>query len=140
MKLRGLVRGFLRFGFAFLLLATGLGKLWDIPGFVEVVNDYDVLPQVLALPAALSMIISEIALSAWLLSGRRPKMAALITGALHLVFMAWVGLALYRGLDIENCGCFGVFLARPRTHWTFFQDFIMSGLSFVLYFLEVKRR
>jgi len=124
---------FLRFAFALLLMSTGIGKLLDVPGFVEVANDYDVLPRVLLWPSALLMIGAEIGISIWLLSGRKLRTAALATCALHLVFVFWVSVALLRGLEIANCGCFGVFWARPLTHWTFVEDLSMTVLSYLLF-------
>jgi uncharacterized membrane protein YphA (DoxX/SURF4 family) len=37
---------------------------------------------------------------------RRP--AALLAGGMLVVFVGAVGLALLRGIDVENCGCFSV--------------------------------
>jgi len=108
----------LRLGFVLLLLATALGKLLDVPGFAGVLATYRALPGPLLLPAALALALVELALAAWLAWGARLPLAAGATALLHALYLAWLGAAWLRGLDIPNCGCFGVFLARPLTGWT----------------------
>ena len=116
---------------ASILLATGLGKALDVPGFAAIVAQYDALPARLALPAALTLIAIELGLSAWLASAVSRRRAGLASAALHACYAAWSGLALARGLDIPNCGCFGVFLARPLTPVTLAEDAALVALSLI---------
>ena len=135
-----LVAGFLRLIFAALLLATGLAKLLDFPGFAAVVATYRVLPEVLTTPAAVLLTATELALGAWLLTGRRLPEAALATVALHLGYLAWLALALARGLDIPNCGCFGAYLPRPLSPATLAEDALITALALALYLAARPRR
>lgn len=121
------------------LLATGVGKALDPRGFTEVIATYDVLPAWLLWPTALGMITVELALGALLLSGRRTPHAALASTALHAAFTSWATIALLRGLDIDNCGCFGVFLARPLTWGTVGEDLFMVAISAALWALSRRR-
>jgi hypothetical protein len=123
----------LRVGFAALLLVSGVAKLVDFPGFASVVGTYEVLPGVLLAPAALALTAVELAIGVWLLSGRRLAGAALVTVALHLLYLAWLAAALARGLDLPNCGCFGVFWARPLTPWMLLEDGALLALALTLY-------
>ena len=107
---------------ALVLLATGVGKALDVAGFAAVVAAYGVLPQGLLLPAAAALAGAELALSAWLASGVRLRRAGWAAAAMHAGYAGWAGLALWRGLDIPNCGCFGVFFARPLTAGTLVED------------------
>lgn len=50
-----------------------------------------------------------------------------------------VSVTLWRGLAIANCGCFGVFLARPLTAQTVVEDVVMLGMS-LLVLREVRHR
>jgi hypothetical protein len=43
--------------------------------------------------------------------------AAVLAGALLVVFLAAVGWALLRGIDIQNCGCFSVSAAGRAGGW-----------------------
>ena len=117
---------------ALVLLGTGVGKALDVPGFAAVVAGYGVLPQALVLPAAAALTAAELALSAWLASGVRLRWAGLAAAAMHAGYAGWAGLALWRGLDIPNCGCFGVFLARPLTAGTLAEDGVLVLASLLV--------
>jgi hypothetical protein len=128
----------LRYAFAALLLATGVAKLVDLAGFAGVVGAYRLVPETLLFPAALLLAAVEVALGAWLLARWRPVTAALAAALLHLGYLAWLALALARGLAIPNCGCFGVFWPRPLTRLTLVEDGVLLVLALVL-LLAVRR-
>lgn len=119
------------------MLATGAGKLLDLEGFTRVIATYDVLPSILLWPAAISMTAAELALAAWLFSGANLRLAAIAATLMHCLFLVWISAALWRGLEIENCGCFGVFFARPLTPTTLIEDGVMVAVCLLLYTLAV---
>lgn len=123
----------LRFAFAALLIVSALGKLLDNRGFAEVLRTYEILPESITLVAALVVSLAELALGLALVVGVHLVQAAFLTLFFHLGYIAWLALAYLRGLDIPNCGCFGVFLARPLTGWTFVEDgfLVLTALLFV---------
>lgn len=123
-----LIRAFI----ALVLLSTAVGKALDPAGFVDVIDTYQTVPSILHWPSALAMIVTEFVLAVWLASGKRLPRAALASVALHIVFIVFTGQALARGLQIDNCGCFGVFFARPLTVVTLVEDGVMAGLSLLL--------
>lgn len=114
---------------ALVLAATGLGKALDVQGFAAVVGTYQVLPAGLLLPGAVALAGLELALAGWLASGVRLRLAGLAAAAMHAGYAAWASLALARGLDVPNCGCFGVFAARSLTPWTVLEDTALLALS-----------
>jgi hypothetical protein len=134
----------LRWFFTALLLASAIGKLLDIRGFAAVVGTYQVFPEPLLLPLGLALALFELALGLWLIWGRHLVWAALVIALLHAGYLAWLGLAYARGLDIPNCGCFGVlldipncgcfgvFLARPLTPWMFVEDGLLLAAALFL--------
>jgi hypothetical protein len=122
----------LRIFIALVLLATAGGKLFDVPGFARVLATYELLPESLLIPLAVAVPLAELALAIWLLSGRRILGAAVASVAMHLAYTAWSAAAILRGLKLANCGCFGVFLARPLGWGTVAEDLVMTGLSVAL--------
>lgn len=123
------------------LLTTALGKSLDIAGFAQVVGTYQVFPPALWLPVAISMTLVEWGLGVWLLSGRRPVHASGWAAALHGVFTGWAAMTLLRGVAVPNCGCFGVFLARPLTWGTVVEDSVMVTLCLLaVWSARVARR
>jgi uncharacterized membrane protein YphA (DoxX/SURF4 family) len=124
---------FIRWFFVALLLASAIGKLLDMAGFNLIVATYQLLPVATTPVAAWLLVALELTLGLWLLSGRTLQSAALVVVALHLAYFAWLTIALVRGLTISNCGCFGVFFARPLTWTTLLEDGILIVLAIVLW-------
>jgi hypothetical protein len=122
----------LRIFIGLVLLATAAGKWLDVPGFARVLANYDVFPEGLLGPVAVLVPLAELALAAWLFSGRRLVGAAATSAAMHLAYTAWSAAAILRGLKLANCGCFGVFFARPLGWSTVTEDLVMTGLSVAL--------
>lgn len=129
----------LRFFFALLMLAAAAGKLADMAGFFGIVAAYRALPVWLVPIAAWAMALTELALGAWLLTARAPGAAALTLIGIHLVYLLWLVAALLRGIPIDNCGCFGVYLGRPLTPYTLLEDLALLGLA-AGWWLRIRRR
>ena len=103
----------LRYGLAGFLALTGIAKLLDVPGFVQVLSTYQALPPWALRPVALTCGLVELRPAEWLASEQRLPQAALASLVLHSAFACWSTLTLLRGIAVPNCGCFGVFWARP---------------------------
>jgi uncharacterized membrane protein YphA (DoxX/SURF4 family) len=123
------IRGF----FILLLAASAVGKLADMSGFAAIVDSYRVLPRWLVATAAWALAITELVIAAWLIAGWRLRVAAAGLIALHAMYLLWLLSALLRGLNIANCGCFGVYFARPLTWFTPLEDMVLLSLSFMLW-------
>jgi hypothetical protein len=130
----------LRLFIALILLATAAGKLLEVRGFAGVLASYDAFPAGLLLPMAAGIPLAELLLGAWLLSGRRLAGAAVASIAMHSLYAAWSAVSVLRGLELSNCGCFGVFLARPLNWLTVAEDLVMVALSIWLLFLAAAPR
>jgi len=123
----------LRIGLGLLILATGVGKVLDLPGFVRVIETYQLLSPAFLYSVAVTVAAGELILGVWLLSGWRPGTAARAAIAVNLAYAVLLALTLVRGLDLKNCGCFGVFLARPLRWFSPLEDLVFAGLSWLLY-------
>ena len=126
------VRILLRVFFAVLLSVTGVAKLLDMTGFYDIVRSYQSLPDMVIAPAAWMLAVGELVVAAWLLARYRPRWAAITVVLLHLMYLLWLLVALLRGLPLTNCGCFGVFWARPLTWYSPLEDLALVGLA-ILY-------
>jgi hypothetical protein len=108
-----------RAALALLLAAMAAGQLADVGGFADILRDYDVFGAA-AGAVAVAIPLAELAAAAALLTGRRTG------GRLGLALAVfWTALgteAFARGLVIENCGCFGVYLAQELHWWVLLQD------------------
>jgi Methylamine utilisation protein MauE len=111
------------------LIATGVGKLLDVPGFVGVLAAYDLLPTWANVALAHTLPFVELATGIALVTGRLVELAGWAAVGLHVMLLSAVFITLARGLEVANCGCFGVFLARPLTLGTAVEDGVMLALS-----------
>lgn len=123
----------LRIGLGALVFATGAGKALDVAGFAEVIRTYRLaLPDGMLLPIGACIAALELALGAWLVSGREPVMAARASIALNAGYCVLLTSALWRGLELDNCGCFGVFFASPLRWYSPLESLALVGASIVL--------
>lgn len=115
------------------LLATGLGKAMDMPGFARVLAEFRAFPVGSEGVLAVTVTLVELGLAAALLVPgwrRRAAAAALLLFIGNAILLT---VTLLRGIALENCGCFGVFLARPLRAWTPLEDVALALLAgFVL--------
>ena len=118
--------------FALLMLGSALGKLLDMPGFYHIVQTYQMLPALLIPAAAWALTLFELALGFMLLFASTAVLAATLLVPLHLFYLLGLGQALFRGLALQNCGCFGVFLARPLTPYSLVEDVVLLCLCLYL--------
>lgn len=116
---------------AAVLFATGLGKALDLDGFALVLAGYRLLPAGLEWPVALLATAAELVLAVGLLLPAWRRAAALWAVVLFLLNATVLAATLLRGIALENCGCFGVFLARPLRPWTPLEDLVLAGLALV---------
>ena len=129
----------LRVFIGLVLLATAAGKLMDVRGFAGVLRTYEAFAEDALLPVAIGVPLAELALALWLFSGRRMAGAAAGALAMQLVYAGWAAASVLSGLKLANCGCFGVFLARPLGWRTVLEDLVMAGLSAWLLALARRR-
>lgn len=88
-----------------LFLYAGWVKAADVPAFAGQVANYRLLPYMGNYLVAASLPYVEILAGALLLVNRRVRPAALVAGALTILFMLALASVVVRGLDID-CGCF----------------------------------
>ncbi|MGE0579088.1 MauE/DoxX family redox-associated membrane protein [Reyranella sp.] len=129
----------LRMFLGVLNVATGLGKGLDIPGFGEIIATYHLgLADQLLIPIAFVIAVGELVLGGWLLAGWRLAAAARGSIALNAGYCLLLASALWRGLALENCGCFGVFLASPLRWYSPLESLALAGAAYLLLRLARK--
>jgi uncharacterized membrane protein YphA (DoxX/SURF4 family) len=95
-------------------LYASLSKIVDPRGFARIIYHYQVIgpnatiPPVVPNAFAVALPFVEAFAGILLITGVWRREAAAVVGVLLLVFLVAVSSALYRHLDIENCGCFSV--------------------------------
>ena len=132
---RRLLRWALQIFIGGILLSSAVGKAFDFDGFIEILKTYQVFPPSMLMSVAVVVTGSELFLGLWLLSGWQLVMSALAAGGMNSLYAAWMTVTLLRGLELLNCGCFGVFFPRPLTWLSPIEDLVMVAVCCVLAYL-----
>ncbi len=67
-----------------------------------------------------------------MLSGYQLRMSALLGAGMNAGYAGWMTLSLMRGLDLPNCGCFGVFFPQPLTWRSPIEDLVLVAFCILL--------
>lgn len=126
------LRWFLQLLIGGILLGSAVGKALDLTGFVDVLRTYQAFPSVTLLPLAVFATGVELVLGAWLLSGWRLRTGALVAAVVNAVYATWITMSLLRGLNLTNCGCFGVFFPQPLRWYSPVEDLVLVALCYTL--------
>jgi hypothetical protein len=120
----------LRLFLGFVFIATGLGKLLDNRGFAQVIASYQLgLPGLFLLPLGLCISLAEVWIGTNLLRAERVRLCLWGTLFFQVGYGALAAMTLRRGIVLDNCGCFGVFLARPLRWTTVLEDAVLAAIS-----------
>jgi hypothetical protein len=119
----------------FFLVVFALLKLFDLPGFADGFQMYDLLAKRVRLYALLYPFL-ELALGLAYLSFWRPVTVYLATIVLLGFGALGVISALRRGLDV-NCACMGNTLKVPLSTVALLENLGMAGMALVMY-LRIK--
>ncbi len=114
-------------------LASALGKSLDLPGFIEVLDTYQLVPDWGLWPVGLGVTGLEWVLALWLLSGWRIESGALVALGLFGLYAAGLVTTLLRGLDLPNCGCYGVFFPQQLRWYSPLEDLVLVGMCYALW-------
>lgn len=86
---------------------SAVSKIADPPGFAQMIWNYRILPGVLVNPLAIVLPWLELLAGLALISGWLRRGAALLIGAMLIIFMTALSTDLARGIAVD-CGCFSV--------------------------------
>ncbi len=115
-----------------IIFGSALGKSLDLPGFVEVLKTYQAFSPSVLWPLATIVTLGEFILGTWILSGYQLRTSALLGAVMNTGYAGWMTISLLRGLDLPNCGCFGVFFPQPLTWRSPIEDLVLVALCGLL--------
>jgi len=107
-----------------IFVAAGVLKIAEPAGFAGDIGNYRLLPHELVNLLAIVLPWIEVAAGLLLVLGIWKRASALTITVLMIVFLAAIGQALARGLDVR-CGCFGTVEARKVGVVAMGQDFLL---------------
>ena len=110
----------------------------DFQWFIEVLSTYRFFSDWGLWLVAIGITSLEWMLALWLLSGWRIESGALIALILYGLYAAGLVITLLRGLDLPNCGCYGVFFPQPLRWYSPLEDQVLVGMRYALW-LSVRK-
>ncbi|GJL54551.1 MAG: hypothetical protein NPIRA02_16830 [Nitrospirales bacterium] len=113
-------------------MGSALGKALDLTGFADVLKNYQAFSGSALYSIAFAVTGFEFLLGAWILSGRHLTTSAMTAAVMNVVYAGWMTVTLLRGLNLDNCGCFGVFFPRPLKWFSPIEDLVMVALCVLL--------
>jgi hypothetical protein len=117
--------------YGLLLAAMVVAQIASFDAFEDALRGYDVLGDVRV--AAVALLGVQAFAAVGLLFGQaapRLRRAAGVAGiAVALTWAALAVQAFVRGLELDNCGCFGAYLAQPLRWWVLLEDAYMVVLA-----------
>jgi hypothetical protein len=111
-------------------LTSALGKSLDLRGFVEVLVTYQLFPDQMLWPIAFGLTGLEWVLGVWVFAGWRIQAGTFLALILYGVYAAGLVITLFRGIDLPNCGCYGVFLPQPLRWYSPLEDMVLAGMRY----------
>ncbi len=118
---------------------ASLDKIAHPPEFARIVYHYQIvgpsawIPPLLPNTFAVVLPWIELVIGVLLIGGLWRKEAAALAGLLLVVFLGAVGSAMYRGIDIEKCGCFSVSEEGRQAGWLLLaQDVALLAAALLL--------
>jgi hypothetical protein len=97
--------------------AAAVAKLRALPAFAAVVQNFRILPEFLARPAAYVLPPVELAVAVGLLFAASRGWAAVVALVLLAAFTAVIAINLARGRREIDCGCFGTSHKQTLSGW-----------------------
>ncbi len=108
----------LRIVIGLVFVVSGLAKMWDIYGFMEIVKSYGFLPESLVVPVSIIIPFVEFALGLMLLLNYRPYSASLLLLGMVVIFTGFSAKRYLAG-NASDCGCFGETI-KDVIEWKYF--------------------
>jgi len=112
--------------------AAALHKLGAREQWPAIVRQYRLLPDVLAVPVALLLPITEALAAAALLWPRTRAAGALTVAALLLAYAGALAINLRRGRRSIDCGCFGSQRRQGIAPWMVGRNLVLAALALAL--------
>ncbi|MFH9071375.1 MauE/DoxX family redox-associated membrane protein [Streptomyces alboflavus] len=123
-----------------LLVAMALGQLVSFGSMTAILDAYGVTSGTASTALAVVLIAGELVAGLWLLvlPGSKALAPAWVYLGVAALWALLAGQAYARGLTVDNCGCFGTYLAQPLRWFVLVEDALMLLYGWLL--LRASRR
>lgn len=121
-------------------LVAGIAKLLMPPEeFIYSLRSYQIIPTGLISPIAILLPGIELLSGSCLLLGFFTRIASLAIAVQLSIFMALMALVIVSGIDLKECGCFGILGITETPGQVIIRDVILLIMVLVLWFTKNHR-
>lgn len=117
------------------LAAMALGQLASFDAMPAILTTYGLTSGAASTALAVALISAEVVTAVWFLTRPRSRAVTpvwLYTGV-AVVWSVLAAQAFARGLVLDNCGCFGTYLAQPLRWYVLVEDALMLLYAWLLW-------
>lgn len=115
-------------------LGMAVGQLVSWREMPAILGAYQAVPAGAVPWLAGGLVVGELVCGVWFLARPRAQTLAPVW-AYTVVALVWAGLgaqAYLRGLELDNCGCFGMYLTQRLSWFVLLQDALLLGYAAVM--------
>ncbi|MFJ7768711.1 MauE/DoxX family redox-associated membrane protein [Streptomyces sp. NPDC097107] len=117
------------------LAAMALGQLASFDAMPAILTTYGLTSKAASTALAMALVGAEAVTAGWFLA--RPRSRAItpvwLYAGVAVVWSVLAAQAFARGLDLDNCGCFGTYLAQPLRWYVLVEDALMLLYAWLLW-------
>jgi len=106
----------LRIGLGLVFIYASIDKVVHPDQFAEIMQDYEILPNLVVNLASIWLAWLEVVLGVCLIAGVWVRAAALMVTGLTIVFIGGLSIAFTRGVGL-HCGCFSTDAGETARTW-----------------------
>lgn len=117
---------------SYVFVAAAVHKWTNPTGFRAILLNYQVMPHSLAGPLAYCIPVLELLCGIALLIPYTAAPAALLAGALLLLYMLVISINLLRGRHSIDCGCGGTDQKQVISVWLVVRNAVLAGISYLV--------
>jgi uncharacterized membrane protein YphA (DoxX/SURF4 family) len=116
-----------------IFLFSGFTKLLLPPEeFVQILQSYQVIPEILITPLSFLLPGIELLCGSCLLLGFFIRAASIAIALQLFIFIALMSLVIISGIELEDCGCFGALGIQETPGQVIIRDVVLLIISLVL--------
>ena len=127
----------IRIFIAAVFIFSGVAKLLEIQGFIQIVHKFQIVPELVLPYFAAVLPAIELFLGLCLMFNLYVRLSIISLTVLLTIFIIAITITMVRGISV-NCGCFGGFFKDVVGLHALAKDFFLLG--FLIFFIRFHKK
>jgi hypothetical protein len=122
-----------------LFILSGVEKIFQLPSFIDTVEQFNALPSALVLPFSALLPPVELVAGILLAAGVMVQIGSFAILFMLVCMLAAIYPLLLGGPVIENCNCFGGLFDGAVDYKLFIRDIVLFALTYLVFIQRTHR-